>query len=331
MKHANVALFIPHNGCPHQCSFCNQKSIAGVAVQPTPDDVRQTVETAIDSLKENTNNAEIAFFGGSFTAIDRDYMLSLLEAAYPYTERFRGVRISTRPDYIDDDILVLLKKYNVSAIELGAQSMSDEVLSANDRGHTANDVRTASRLIREYGIELGLQMMTGLYKSTDELDRYTAQEFVRLSPDTVRIYPTIVMKHTRLAELYQSGVYIPQSLDEAVSLCADLLDLFEGNGVNVIRVGLHHTDSLDTDMLAGPYHPAFRELCESERIYNILLKKYKSENTSDLTVAVSPRAVSKLVGNQKENIQRLQEKGLHIRIIQDTSLDESQMKFIDER
>lgn len=258
-------------------------------------------------------------------------MLSLLEAAYPYTERFRGVRISTRPDYIDDDILVLLKKYNVSAIELGAQSMSDEVLSANDRGHTANDVRTASRLIREYGIELGLQMMTGLYKSTDELDRYTAQEFVRLSPDTVRIYPTIVMKHTRLAELYQSGVYIPQSLDEAVSLCADLLDLFEGNGVNVIRVGLHHTDSLDTDMLAGPYHPAFRELCESERIYNILLKKYKSENTSDLTVAVSPRAVSKLVGNQKENIQRLQEKGLHIRIIQDTSLDESQMKFIDER
>ena len=258
-------------------------------------------------------------------------MLSLLEAAYPYTERFRGVRISTRPDYIDDDILVLLKKYNVSAIELGAQSMSDEVLCANERGHTADDVRTASKRIQEYGFELGLQMMTGLYKSSDDLDRYTAQEFVRLSPDTVRIYPTIVMRHTRLAQLYQSGDYHPQSLDEAVSLCADLLDLLEENHINVIRVGLHHTDSLDTDMIAGPYHPAFRELCESERIYNILLKKYTENNTTDLTAAVSPRAVSKLVGNHKKNIQRLRERGLHIRIIQDTSLDESQIKFIDER
>lgn len=258
-------------------------------------------------------------------------MLSLLEAAYPYTDRFRGIRISTRPDAIDDDVLILLKKYNVSAIELGAQSMSDEVLSANERGHTAEDVRTACQLIQDYDIELGLQMMTGLYQSTDELDRYTAQEFIKLHPAAVRIYPTVVMKHTRLAELYQGGAYLPQNLDEAVSLCADLLDLFERNHIRVIRVGLHHTESLDKDMLAGPYHPAFRELCESERMFNILLKKFKTNDTTDLTVAVSPRAVSKLVGNQKKNILRLGNRGLHIHIIQDNSLDESQMKFINER
>ena len=258
-------------------------------------------------------------------------MLSLLEATYPYTGRFKGIRISTRPDYINDEILSLLKKYNVSAIELGAQSMCDEVLFANERGHSSDDIRAASRLIRDYEFELGLQMMTGLYKSSDDLDRYTAGEFIGLRPDTVRIYPTVVMEHTRLAQLYRSGAYRPQSLDDAVSLCAGLLDDFEQNHINVIRVGLHHTDSLDRDMLAGPYHPAFRELCESERIYNILIKKYNLENTADLTVAVSPRAVSKLVGNRKKNIQRLRERGLHIRIIQDASLDESQMKFINER
>lgn len=258
-------------------------------------------------------------------------MISLLDAAYPYTERFRGVRISTRPDYIDDKILILLKKYNISAIELGAQSMSDEVLIANERGHSADDVRSASKLIRDYDIELGLQMMTGLYQSSDDLDRYTADEFIKLSPMTVRIYPTVVMRNTRLADLYQSGIYHPQGLDDAVSLCAVLLDIFEEHHINVIRVGLHHTDSLDKDMLAGPYHPAFRELCESERIYNILLKKFKRDKTTDLTVAVSPRAVSKLIGNQKKNIQKLSDLGLHIHIIQDNTLDESQMKFIDER
>ena len=154
--------------------------------------MRRTVETAVNSLKENTINSEIAFFGGSFTAIDREYMLSLLDATKPYIDCFNGVRISTRPDCIDEEILSLLKSYHVTAIELGAQSMSDEVLSQNERGHSAEDVRKASRLIKACGFELGLQMMTGLYGSSDDLDRMTAEEFIKLKPDTVRIYPTIV-------------------------------------------------------------------------------------------------------------------------------------------
>lgn len=258
-------------------------------------------------------------------------MRSLLDAAYPYTDRFRGIRISTRPDTVNEEILVLLKNYNISAIELGAQSMSDIVLSANERGHTADDVRRAAALIHDYEIELGLQMMTGLYQSSDDLDRYTANEFVGLSPSTVRIYPTIVMEHTRLSALYRSGAYVPQSLDAAVSMCAELLDVFESHAISVIRVGLHHTASLDTDMLCGPYHPAFRELCESERIFNILITKYKENHTDSLTVAVSPRAVSRLIGNQKKNLRKLEEHGLHLTIIQDHTLDESQLKFIDER
>ena len=237
-------MFIPFNGCPHRCSFCDQRSITGEQRQPSPDDVRRTVEKALDSLKENSIHSEIAFFGGSFTAIDRAYMISLLDATAPYIDRFKGIRISTRPDCIDDEVLTLLRSYKVSSIELGAQSMSDEVLTANDRGHTAEDVRTASKLIKRYGFSLGLQMMTGLYKSSDELDRQTASEFIALRPDTVRIYPTIVMKGTRLGELYEEGAYHPQELDSAVKLCADLLKLFEENDIRVIRLGLHDSESL---------------------------------------------------------------------------------------
>lgn len=290
--------------------------------------MRAAVETAIDSLKENTVNAEIAFFGGSFTAIDREYMRSLLEAAYPYVDKFKGIRISTRPDAVDDDVLILLKKYHVAAVELGAQSMSDEVLIFNDRGHTAADVRNASKRIKDYGFELGLQMMTGLYHSTPALDRYTAQEFVKLSPDTVRIYPTVVMQNTRLADLYEAGKYTPQPLDEAVELCAELIALFEEHYIKVIRVGLHHTDSLDKDRLSGPYHPAFRELCESRRIFNFLLENFKQSGRHSFTVAVSPRSVSKLVGNNKENLRKLSALSYDIRIVQDPTLDEGQVKIL---
>ena len=258
-------------------------------------------------------------------------MTELLSAVSLYLPLFKGIRISTRPDGIDDEILTLLKQYGVSAIELGAQSMSDEVLLSNERGHNADDVRRACELIKAYGYELGLQMMTGLYRSTPQTDLYTAKEFVKLHPAVVRIYPTVVMKNTCLEELYDSGEYIPQTLENAIGLCAELLDLFEENGIRVIRVGLHHTDSLDRDRIAGPYHPAFRELCESERIFKFLIKKFDEDQTTTLTVAVSPRTVSKLTGNKKSNLHRLSELGYHIHIIQDESFDDGQIHILQER
>ena len=289
--------------------------------QPSPGDVRAAVETAVDSLKENTNNAEIAFFGGSFTAIDREYMISLLEATRPYIGRFKGIRISTRPDAIDDGILDLLALYHVTAIELGAQSMSDEVLIMNDRGHTAEDVRAASRLIKSRGFELGLQMMTGLYGSSDDSDTLTAREFIALGPATVRIYPTIVMRNTRLGELYLSGEYQPQTLDCAVKLCARLLTIFQRAGISVIRVGLHSTPTLERDMLAGPYHPAFRELCESRIMLSRLEELLSGLPAGQYRAAIAPRSRSKLSGNRRANLIALSERGYTLQIIEDDSLD----------
>ena len=313
-------MFIPFNGCPHRCSFCDQRSITGESRQPSPDDVRRAIETAIDSLEENTYQAEVAFFGGSFTAVDRGYMLSLLEATVPYIDRFKGIRVSTRPDAIDGEVLSLLKRYKVTSIELGAQSMSDEVLSANGRGHTADDVRNASRLITEGGFELGLQMMTGLYKSSDELDRYTAHEFIKLAPSVVRIYPTIVMKGTRLGELYESGLYEPQSLESAVELCSGLLSLFEENGIRVIRLGLHDSPSLRRDMLSGPYHPAFRELCESRIMLSRLFEILSGKAPGNYRAAVEPRSRSKLVGNKKCNLTALAQRGYTLEITEDDTI-----------
>lgn len=281
------------------------------------------MEIALASLKENTHNAEIAFFGGSFTAIDKDYMVSLLDATKPYIDLFKGIRISTRPDYIDEDILSLLKEYGVTSIELGAQSLSDDVLFANERGHSCLDVFRASELIKENGFSLGLQMMTGLYMSNSEIDIDTARQIASIRPDTVRIYPTIIMKQTKLESLFNEGLYVPQTLEEAVSLCAELIKIFDDNNIAVIRLGLHHSDSLCNDMIAGPYHPSFRELCESKILFDKLMCELKDRNiTGECEVVVSPSCVSKLIGNKKSNIRKLNDLGYNIKITQSNEVGE---------
>lgn len=279
-------------------------------------------------MGERTKNAEIAFFGGSFTAIDREYMLSLLEATVPFIGRFAGIRLSTRPDCIDEDVLILLKKYNVTVIELGAQSMSDEVLLSNERGHNSDDVRNACKLIKQYGFSLGLQMMTGLYKSTEEIDMYTAREFVKLSPECVRIYPTVTMRNTRLASLYESGEYEPYSLEKSVNLVARIMELFCEENIDVIRVGLHYSDSLAENDLAGNYHPAFRELCEGRIFLDRIILQVEKLNISSgtLELSVNPRSVSKLIGQNKRNIEFLNQKGFQTKVLRDESLDRYDVK-----
>ena len=320
MKHANISLFVPHAGCPNQCSFCNQKTISGSVKELTCEEVRKTLEQA-SKAGLSTQNTEIAFFGGSFTAIDRAYMLSLLEAAKPYIENkaFSGIRISTRPDAIDDEILRILKTYGVTAIELGAQSTNDEVLLSNRRGHTKADIENASRLIKSHGFSLGLQMMTGLYKSTPKTDIETAKDIIALKPDTVRIYPTIVLENTHLAELLKSGEYVSPTLEETVSLCAELLELFYKNNVSVIRLGLHSGGNVEEGFLSGPYHPAFGELCESEIYFKIIKEKlseiYKTENTSEakcVTICVNSKELSKAIGQKGKNKEALLKLGYSV-------------------
>lgn len=322
-RKANIAVFVPHNGCPHQCSFCDQRSITGKKSQPTPEDVRAAVETALSSKKEY--DFEIAFFGGSFTAIDRGYMISLLDAAKPYVESgaVSGIRLSTRPDAVDEDVLNVLKRYGVTAIELGAQSMCDDVLAANLRGHTAKDAEDASRLIKSYGFSLGLQMMTGLYKSSRDKDIYTAEKIIALRPDTVRVYPTVTLKNTLLGELFTQGVYRPMPLSESVDLCAMLLEMFGRNNIEVIRLGLHYSGELIENMVYDNYHPAFRELCESRIMLDRFLEKAEREGIkagSTVFVHINPSCVSKFNGQKRSNIIKLGELGINVKAVPDENV-----------
>ena len=326
MKHSNISIFIPHKGCPNCCSFCNQRTISSTSCAPSAEEVTHLLSEAVPKLKA-PSETEIAFFGGSFTAIDRDYMISLLEAAEPFARKLGGIRISTRPDCIDHEMLDILKKYGVTSIELGAQSMSDKVLEANDRGHSAEDVRTASRLIKEYGFSLGLQMMTGLYLSSPEDDICTAEEIIRLRPDTVRIYPVVILGGTKLADLYQSGVYKTIPFDEMTKLCAKLLLRFEEEKIKVIRLGLHASDSVEGETLGGYYHPAFKELCLGI-IYRQLIEE-KITGKGSFTVYVSPRSLSMAAGQKKCNIVYFMEKGINIKIKSDSTLKERDIRIED--
>lgn len=318
VKHANISIFVPHIGCPNMCSFCNQRYITGKSLPPSTKDVIDAVNVAITSQSYNPEKTEIAFFGGSFTAINRNYMLELLKTAYQFVKEkvVSGIRVSTRPDAIDDDILSLLKDYGVTAIELGAQSMNNNVLRSNNRGHTSKDVLDASKLIKEYGFELGLQMMTGLYGDCDDYSINTAHEIVKLKPDTVRIYPTIVLKNTDLAVLYTDNIYKPQSLEDAVNLCSKLLLLFYKNNINVIRLGLH---SIEKDTyIAGPWHPAFSELCYSK----IFLENAKEllNVAGNYILYVNNSSVSKMIGQHKENINALKTLGFDCIVKTDNTL-----------
>ncbi len=325
-KHANVALFVPHLGCPQDCRFCDQRTIAGVQAPTTSADVTAVCERALETLTDG-QAAQIAFFGGSFTAMDRAYMESLLQAAQPFlaSGRFDGIRVSTRPDAIDDDVLTLLKSYGVTAIELGAQSMDDRVLSAVSRGHTAADTVAAAEAIKAHGFSLGLQMMTGLPEDTDDGAFSTAEAFCALSPDTVRIYPTVVLRGTPLAADYEAGRYTPPTLEQTVDLCARLLTYFEReHGIRVIRLGLHDGEALKTRVLAGGYHPALRELCEGQLYVNtaltVLTHMGPSAKTRTVTLRVASKAVSRMIGQQKRNLTILKRHGFSVRVQGDATV-----------
>lgn len=317
MKHINVALFVPDEGCPHRCSFCNQKTISGKTKKLTVEDIDEAVKIA---SADGDGKGEIAFFGGSFTAIEKSYMVSLLERAKLYIDEglFEGIRISTRPDCINEEILILLKKYGVTSIELGCQSMNDEVLLLNGRGHTSDDVVKASELIKEYGFEFGVQMMTGLYGDSDETAIKTAEKLIALSPDTVRIYPTVVLEGTRLSELYKAGEYKPQTVEEASELCARLIPMFTEKGIRIIRLGLHSGGNVEEGFVAGAYHPAFKEICESKIYFQNILKEIRRENIpkGDITLTVNKKCVSALVGQKRSNIEKLRSMGYDCRVEQ---------------
>lgn len=333
MKHANVAFFIPHIGCPNRCSFCDQNTISGKIDVPDADEIKNVLKNAVSNMPPSLlKKSEIAFFGGSFTAINRSLMTELLDTAQEFIgeNAFAGIRISTRPDAIDNDVLVFLKNYSVTAIELGAQSMSNDVLLKNMRGHTAEDVFKASELIKKHRFSLGLQMMTGLY-GDDALGAIeTAKKFISIKPDTVRIYPTVVLNGTYLAKLYAEGKYKPFDVNQTVSLCAKLLNMFEENSIKVIRVGLHDQPQLKENLVAGAYHPALGELIMGEQMYIKALSLLKEADISNgkVELMVNPAYVSQLIGQKKLNINRFSKLGYTVSVKADKSLVGKEIKLI---
>lgn len=313
-KLAVIPIFIPHKGCPFDCIYCNQKLISGQISEVTVTEMKTIVELHLNTISKDST-VEIAFYGGSFTGIEKEQQLRFLELANEYISdgRVKAIRLSTRPDYISREILEYLKNYNVKTIELGVQSLDEEVLQKSCRGHSISDVLSACSLIKEFGFVLGIQTMIGLPGDTRDKDIETARKVIELSPQIVRIYPTLVIKDTFLEKMYHSGKYIPLNLDEAVGICAELLDMYESNNIKVIRIGLQTTDKIneEADVVAGPFHPAFRELVESRLMLDCVEEQINENNLTDVKnifIKTDEKFISKVIGQKRSNIEYLRKK-----------------------
>ena len=280
--------------------------------------MRKTIDFYLKNFKDDKKYVEVAFFGGSFTGIDLKVQNELLEAANEYIKEGKvgSIRISTRPDYIDKKILRRLKKYHVKTIELGVQSSNNEVLKASKRNHTFEDVVKASKLIRRKGFILGHQMMVGMPESTVKDEIETAEDLIRLKPKMVRIYPVLVIKGTELARQYSKGEYNALTIEQAVERCKDIYYLFSRNNIDVIRIGLQPSGEImdptkdGSSVLAGPFHPAFRQLVESGMWYDSIEERIKEFNSKikKIEIRVNSEDVNNVIGNKKENIIKLKEK-----------------------
>ncbi len=306
--HMNIPVFIPHLGCPHSCAFCSQKSVTNVQAAPSPESVAFSVSEALSTRRGR--EAEIAFFGGSFTGIPREAQRAYLAAVQPFLEsgEATGIRVSTRPDFIDRETVAFLKSYGVKTVELGAQSMCDRVLQAACRGHSAADTGRAAACIKEGGLRLGLQMMTGLPTSTAADEVETAHRFVALGAMDARIYPTVVFLDTALYTMLQNGTYVPPSAEETVSRAAACLAVLEAGGVQVIRIGLQETETLGKTVAAGAYHPALGELVRARLWRDRLETAVAALQKGEITVFCEERLTSLLVGQSRGNFTYISEK-----------------------
>jgi histone acetyltransferase (RNA polymerase elongator complex component) len=310
-----IPIFLPHVGCPHQCVFCNQVSITGVKHKAVePDIIRIQIREFLKYRKENRKPVQIAFFGGNFLGLKLDEIKSWLDLAGEFVSQglVDGTRFSTRPDTITPERLDILENYPVSIVELGVQSMDDQVLALAERGHRASDTIRAVEALRQRQLGVGLQMMVGLPGDSEARSSATARRIADLGPDCVRIYPTVVVANSRLAQWFKKGDYLPLSLEDAVGQVKKAYLLFKQKGIEVIRMGLQATDDLEdgSTVLAGPYHPAFGHLVHSEIFYDNAVTAIESAGLvkDTLTICVNPRSISKMRGLNNSNIKKLKKK-----------------------
>ncbi len=325
-KRRILPVFVPHLGCPHDCVFCNQRKISGTATPVTAEDVVRAIENAPGT------GYELAFYGGSFTAVEASVQNALLKAAQPYLQsgQLSAIRLSTRPDVVSPEILSRLKAHGVATVELGVQSLDDAVLKASGRGHTRAEAISGAQLVKASGLQLVLQMMTGLPEDTPERAMETASAIAALHPDGVRIYPTVVVRDTALYRLWQAGKYTPQSTTEAAELCAGLWELFDKAGIPVIRCGLNPTEALSGgEAAAGPYHAAFGQLVQSAKYRRKMEAQLSGCEGAAVTFAVSRGQLSTALGQKRENVRLLTGKyGLSGLKIQESDLSLGEIQRI---
>lgn len=335
MKHINIPVFVPHLGCPHDCVFCNQRTITGKS-EFDISRVKQDIFDALSTVDTENSEVEIAFFGGSFTGIERGLMIKLLEISDEFYDKslIKSVRCSTRPDYIDSNILGILKAHHVKTIEIGIQSMSDTVLDASMRGHTSAETENACRMIVSHGFDLVGQMMIGLPSSSLKYEIMTAERICALGAVGARIYPTVVFHKTALCTMAEEGSYKPLTVDEAVERSAAVLGVFADNGVEVIRIGLCEAEGLhnDSGIYAGAFHPAFGELCISEYYFHKFEKALAGIKSGKFTIYVPKGSLSKAVGQHKKNKLRLKTlyPDTHLSFAEDGSLSKYDFKILNE-
>jgi len=317
MKHYNIPVFIPHLGCPFKCVFCNQNRITSQNRIPGPEDVVNIIEAHLETIPTDSKEIELAFFGGNFTALSLAQQEYYLASVKPYliNGRISSIRLSTRPDCIDENILSLLAKYGVQTIELGVQSLSDEVLKASWRGYSAQDVFKAGRLIKQKGFKLGIQLMIGLPGDSFIRDMETTRQTIKLAPHMVRIYPTLVIKDTYLEELFYQGSYKPFTLSEAINTCREMFLAFQFHNIPVIRMGLHPSEDLrqEGSIVCGPFHPGFGELVlqnifKEQAIFLLKQNLSKLEEGRHISLHVNKHDVSKMIGHKRYNLTYLRDK-----------------------
>lgn len=317
-KQYTIPIFIPHKGCPNNCVFCNQKKISGQLTDVTSEDVKDKIEEYLKYYPNSKKKIEIAFFGGSFTGIPMDKQIEYLEVANSYVKKglVDAIRISTRPDYIDGKILDVMKKYNVKTIELGVQSMDDKILALSKRGHTALDVVNASKLIRDYDIELGHQIMIGLPGSTLKSEVYTIKECIKLKPQQLRIYPVYVIADSELYSMYENSEYKPLSINEAVKRCKAVIHECQKTEISIIRLGLQSTDEITAknSELKGPVSDNLAEYVMASLVKDKIEKEIKDRKIDDgkliinvlkkyVSICIGPKKINKIYFENKYNIK----------------------------
>ena len=331
-RHYTIPVFIPELACPFQCAFCNQQKISGQLHIPDHEEIINIINEYLNSFTADKRYVEVGFFGGSFTGINIDEQRKYLETVQPFIQngKVQSIRLSTRPDYISEEIMDLLKEMNVGTIELGAQSFDDGVLKKSTRGHTTAQIESAAALIKRHGFKLGLQMMIGLPGDTFEKTMHTARMIIKNGADNTRIYPALVIKDTLMHKWFKEGKYKPLSMEEAILWTSRLLLFFEQNGISVIRVGLHPSEGLISgdELIAGPFHPSFKELVLSHIWRENLEKQVSAISSDSITIEVNPKEINYAIGYEKINKHWLLEKYRNVSYVQKPVLKGRNFKIL---